>query len=332
MTIRTPICDLLGIEVPIGNAGMAGTAGAGLAAAVSEAGGLGGLGGISREGPPALEAAINRVRDLTSAPFSVNLWVHLLEAAPAFLDVALAAKVPSVTLSFGDPTPYVASAHGAGVLVLHQVQTVAGARQAAAAGVDVIIAQGGEAGGHTGSVATMALVPQVVDVAGVVPVIAAGGIADGRGLVAALALGAQAVIMGTRFVAAEESTPMAMHHRERIIEATADDTAFTDVFDIVDGLPWPSGISGRTIATPFVKEWLGREDELRLERDAILLESGRPGETPERAHSAYAGQSSGLVHDVRPAASIIRDIMREAEAVLNALPRTARNAGSATLT
>ena len=321
MTIRTPICDLLGIDVPIGNAGMAGTAGAALAAAVAGAGGLGGLGGISPAGPDGLRAGINRVRDLTSAPFSVNLWAHILQIAPGFLDAALEAKVPSITLSFGDPTPYVARAHDAGVLVLCQVQTVAGAKQAAAAGVDVIIAQGGEAGGHTGSVATMALVPQVVDVAGGIPVIAAGGIADGRGLVAALALGAQAVIMGTRFVAAEESTPMAMHHRERILEATADDTAFTDTFDIVDGLRWPAGISGRTIATPFVREWLGRDDELRAQREAILGESEQAGSPPERAHSAYAGQSSGLVRDVRPAGDIVRDIMREAEAVLAALPR-----------
>jgi NAD(P)H-dependent flavin oxidoreductase YrpB (nitropropane dioxygenase family) len=320
MTIRTPVCELLGIDVPIGNAGMAGTAGPALAAAVSAAGGLGGLGGISRDGPPGLVANINRVRDLTSAPFSVNIWVHLLEAVPAFLDVALQAKVPSITLTFGDPTPYVARAHDAGVLVLHQVQTVAGARQAAAAGVDVIIAQGGEAGGHTGSVATMALVPQVVDAAGGIPVIAAGGIADGRGLVAALALGAQAVIMGTRFVATEESTPMASHHRERILEATADDTLFTDVFDVIDGLTWPEGIGGRTIATPFAREWYGREEELRLERAAILAESDRDGELTERAHSAYAGQSSGLVRDVRPAAEVVRAIMRQAEAVLRSGP------------
>jgi NAD(P)H-dependent flavin oxidoreductase YrpB (nitropropane dioxygenase family) len=321
MAIRTPICDLLGIEVPIGSAGMAGSAGPALAAAVAGAGALGGLGGISGEGPDGLRAAIHRVRDLTSAPFSVNLWIHLLQTVPAFLDVCLEMKVPSVTLSFGDPTPYVARAHDAGVLVLHQAQTVAGAKQGAAAGVDAIIAQGGEAGGHTGSVATMALVPQAVDVAGGIPVIAAGGIADGRGLVAALALGAQAVIMGTRFVASEESATMAAQHRERIVASTADDTVFTDVFDIIDQLPWPAGISGRTIATPFAKEWLGRGDELRRARESILAESGRPGELTERAHSAYAGQSAGLVHDVRPAADIVRDIMREAEDVLAALAR-----------
>jgi NAD(P)H-dependent flavin oxidoreductase YrpB (nitropropane dioxygenase family) len=321
MAIRTPICDLLGIDVPIGSAGMAGSAGPALAAAVAGAGALGGLGGINGGGPEALRAEIHRVRDLTSAPFSVNLWIHMLPAVPAFFDVCLEMKVPSVTLSFGDPTPYVARAHDAGVLVLHQAQTVAGAKLGAAAGVDAIIAQGGEAGGHTGSVATMALVPQVVDVAGSIPVIAAGGIGDGRGLVAALALGAQAVIMGTRFVASEESSTMAAQHRERIVASTADDTLFTDVFDIVDGMSFPTGISGRVIATPFAREWYGRADELRAAREAIMAESGRPGELVERAHSAYAGQSSGLIHDVRPAADIVRDIMREAEDVLAALAR-----------
>ena len=186
-----------------------------------------------------------------------------------------------------------------------------------AEGVDVIIAQGGEAGGHTGSVATMALVPQAVDVAGGIPVIAAGGIADGRGLVAALALGAQGVIMGTRFVASAEGTsPAGQGHKDQIVAATADDTVFTDVFDIVDGMKWPSGISGRSINTPFAQEWHGREAELAQQRDKILAESGAPNAAPERAWSAYAGQSAGLVREVRPAAQIVAEIVREAEAVL----------------
>lgn len=321
MAMRTPICDLLGIEHPVGNAGMAGTAGAALAAAVAQAGGLGGLGGISRDGAEHLRAEIRRVREATDRPFSVNLWVHVMEVAPAFLQVALEERVPSITFSFGDAAPYVARAHDAGVLVLLQVQTVAGAKQAVAAGVDAIIAQGGEAGGHTGGVATMALVPQVVDLAGGTPVIAAGGIADGRGLAAALALGAQAAILGTRFVLAEEATPSAFEHRERIMAATADDTVFTDVFDIVDGMQWPQGIHGRTINTAFAQEWHGRESELRAQREAILAESGKRGWAPERAQSAYAGQSAGLVRAVQPAADIVREILREAESVLAALPR-----------
>ena len=325
MTLRTPICDLLGIDVPVLNAGMAGgTAGPALAAAVSEAGGLGGLGGIVAGGPEGLRALIRETRRLTSKPFSVNLWVHLLAPAPGFLDVCLEERVPSVTLTFGDPAPYVAKARAAGIQTIAQVQTVAGAREAKAAGVDAIIAQGGEAGGHTGSVATMALVPQAVDVAQGTPVIAAGGIADGRGLVAALALGAQGVVMGTRFVASTEATPPATGHRENIIAATADDTLFDDVFDVVDGLRWPDGIHGRTIATAFAREWHGREDELRERMDAIRAEADRPGELPLRAHSAYAGQSAGLVRGVKTAGEIVRDIIREAESVLaqlSALPR-----------
>jgi NAD(P)H-dependent flavin oxidoreductase YrpB (nitropropane dioxygenase family) len=319
--MHTPMCDLLGISAPIGNAGMAGgTAGPALAAAVSEAGGLGGLAGIVAEGPEGSRERIRTLRALTSKPFSVNLWVHLLGAVPGLFDVCLEERVPSITLSFGDPTPFVRRAHDAGVRVLCQVQTVAGARQAAAAGVDAIIAQGGEAGGHTGSVATMALVPQAVDVAGGIPVLAAGGIADGRGLVAALALGAQGVIMGTRFVASAEATPSATGHREKIIAATADETAFTDVFDVIDQLRWPDGIHGRTVRTPFVDEWYGREEELREARASIMAEAPA-GEVPLRAHSAYAGQSAGLVREVKPAAVIMSDVLREAESVLGSLAK-----------
>lgn len=321
MPIRTPVCDLLEIEVPIASAGMAGGhAMSALAAAVSEAGGLGGLGGIYAEGPPRLRDEIRRVRALTPRPFSVNLWCFLLDRAPQFLDVCIEERVPSVTLSFGAPGEHAKRAKDAGLLVLHQVQTVAGARAAVDAGVDVIIAQGGEAGGHTGSVATMTLVPQVVDIGGAIPVIAAGGIADGRGLVAALALGAQAAVMGTRFVASKEAGSTE-RHRRMIVDATADDTVFTDVFDIVDGMKWPQGISGRTLRTPFSDEWHGREAELARERDAIRAESAAPNEAPERARSAYAGQSAGLVREVKSAAEIIAGVMREAEAVLAGLPR-----------
>jgi NAD(P)H-dependent flavin oxidoreductase YrpB (nitropropane dioxygenase family) len=316
MTLRTPLCDRLGIDVPIANAGMGGGhAASSLAAAVSEAGGYGGLGGVYREGPDRLRMEIRKVRDLTQQPFSVNLWCFLLDQFPQFLDIAIEERVPSITLSFGAPGDHARRAKDAGIVVLHQVQTVAGAKEAVAAGVDAIIAQGGEAGGHTGSVATFALVPQVVDVAGDIPVLAAGGIADGRGLVAALALGAQAAVMGTRFVAATEAGYAGSIHVDRILGATADDTVFTDVFDILAGMQWPQGISGRTIRTAFADEWHGREDDLRGQRERILSEAGG-GDLPVELHDAYAGQSAGLVRDVKPAAQIIADIMSEADAVL----------------
>jgi NAD(P)H-dependent flavin oxidoreductase YrpB (nitropropane dioxygenase family) len=317
MTIRTPLCNFLQIDIPIGNAGMAGgTALAPLAAAVSKSGGLGAIGGIDRRGPQFLREQIRAVRAATERTFSVNLIAFIVDVAPAFLDVCIEERVPSVTMSFGDATNHIARAKDAGILVIRQVQTIAAAREAVAQGVDVLIAQGGEAGGHTGSVATMAFVPQVVDLAGTIPVIAAGGIADGRGLVAALALGAQGVIMGTRFVASEECTTSAHEHREKIIAATADDTIFTDVFDIIDGMKWPAGISGRSIKTAFAAEWHGRESDLATLRTEIMAESTTPNEAPPRAHSAYAGQSAGLIHDVKPAGAILREIVAEAETVL----------------
>jgi NAD(P)H-dependent flavin oxidoreductase YrpB (nitropropane dioxygenase family) len=322
MTLHTPLCDLLGIDVPIGNAGMGGgTAAAPLASAVSKAGGLGCIGGMDRRGPEFLRQQIRAVRAATDRPFSVNLIAWVLDANPQFLEVCVEERVPSVTMSFGDAGPHIARAQNAGLTVIQQVQTIAAARGAVARGVDVIIAQGGEAGGHTGSVATMAFVPQVVDLAAGIPVMAAGGIADGRGLVAALALGAQGVIMGTRFVASDECTTSAPEHREKIIAATADDTIFTDVFDIVAGMKWPTGISGRSIKTAFTAEWHGRESDLAALRAEIVAESGTPNEVPERAHSAYAGQSAGLIDEVKPAATILRDVVAEAEAVLAKLGR-----------
>jgi nitronate monooxygenase len=322
VTIRTPLCDLLGIDIPIGNAGMAGgTALAPLAIAVSKAGGLGAIGGIDRRGPAFLREQIHAVRAATDRPFSINLIAWILDVAPAFLDVCIEERVPSVTMSFGDAGPHIARTKDAGITVIRQVQTIAAAREAVAQGVDVLIAQGGEAGGHTGSVATMAFVPQVVDLAAGIPVMAAGGIADGRGLVAALALGAQGVIMGTRFVASDECTTSAPEHREKIIAATADDTIFTDVFDIVAGIKWPTGISGRSIKTAFTAQWHGRESDLAALRAQIIAESARPNEMPELAHSACAGQSAGLINEVKPAAAILREIVAEAGAVLPNLGR-----------
>jgi len=324
--LRTRLCDILDIEYPVILAGMGGVATAELVAAVSEAGGLGGLGGIYREGPEYLRQQIRQTRDLTSKPFSVNLWVFLLDVAPQFLDVCIEEKVPSVTLTFGDPGEYARRAKDAGIRVLHQVQTVAAAKRAAEAGVDVIIAQGGEGGGHTGSVATIALVPQAVDVAGDIPVIAAGGIADGRGLVAALALGAQGVIMGTRFVAAEECIAHP-RFKEAFVRAAARDAMPTTQFD-----PSLPTIPVRAILNE------GTKDFNRLQLD--LLNKVKAGEVPrEEAQvkleefwvgalrravvegdvehgSLMAGQSVAFVKKIQPVREILDDLVGGAEAAL----------------
>jgi len=215
--MRTGFCNLLGIEHPIVAAPMGpDLTGPEFVAAVSNAGGLGILQAQFCT-PPVFRQEIRRVRALTARPFGVNLLLHFpVEDQVA---ICLEERVPVLSLFWGDPTPYVGHAHAAGVKVFHQVGSVADARRAAAAGVDVIIAQGVEAGGHVaGEVSTLALVPRVVDAVAPRPVVAAGGIADARGVVAVLALGAQAAMLGTRFLASAESRAHP-HYKQRLLEA-----------------------------------------------------------------------------------------------------------------
>ena len=186
--LHTRLCDLLGINHPILNAPMGGTAVGALAAAVSNAGGLGMIGGTSGEGPQWLRTQIRTAREKTDRPFGVG-FISAFPGIDDLVQVALDEQVAVINHSFADPTPYVAAAKARGVRIFAQVQSVAQAQRAAQAGVDAIIAQGTEAGGHTGVAGTLALVPAVVDAVGDIPVLAAGGIADGRGLAAVGALG-----------------------------------------------------------------------------------------------------------------------------------------------
>src|SRR6266700_481893 len=202
--LYTRICDLLGVKHPILGAPMSGgIAAADLAAAISEAGGFGLLGGMTTGGTDWLREQIRRVRELTNKPFGVG-FISSFPGLDELVQVALEEHVTAVSHSFADPTPYVAPAHTAGVKVIAQVQTVDQAVTAANAGVDVLVAQGTEAGGHTGYSGTLPMVAAVVDVAGDIPVLAAGGIADGRGLAAVLLLGAEGAWIGSRFVASVE--------------------------------------------------------------------------------------------------------------------------------
>src|SRR6476646_1721620 len=262
MTLCTRLCDRFGIEHPILNAPIGGgDAPATLAAAVANAGGLGMIGGTTVGGVPWLVDQIRRARELTDRTFGVGIISHFPNAAE-LMDAALDEGVRVIAHSFADPTPFVGAAHDAGALVLCQVRTVADAAQAAAAGVDAVTAQGTEAGGHTGRVSTLPLVPAVVDAVAPIPVVAAGGIADGRGMAAALMLGAEGVWIGTRFIATAESG-VSDAYRGRVIDATADDTVLTETFDIATGMPWPEGVAGRAVANRFAARWHGHENELR---------------------------------------------------------------------
>ena len=251
--LSTSLCALLGIDHPVLNAPMAGTATANLAAAVSIAGGFGMLGGTSRGGPDWLRAQIRAVRAKTHRPFGVG-FISSFPGVDDLVQVALEEQVAAINHSFADPTPYVSAAHAKGVRVFAQVQTVAQATRAAQAGVDVIIAQGTEAGGHTGLAGTLALVPAVVDVAGDIPVVAAGGIADGRGLAAVLLLGAMGGWLGTRFVASHEWGGGAWE-QQAVLATTADDTVRTTVYDQVRCSPFPACISDRVLRNALTTAW-----------------------------------------------------------------------------
>jgi nitronate monooxygenase len=249
--LHTRLCDLLRIAFPIPSAPMGpDVSGLELVTAVSNAGGLG-LMQTQWHPPPLLRQAIRRVRQLTDQPFGVNFLLHF--PCDEGVTVCVDERVPVVSFFWGNPAPYPARVHAVGGKVCHQVGSVA-AQEAARGGVDVIIAQGVEAGGHVaGDVTTMALVPRVADTVASTPVVAAGGIADARGLVAAFALGAEAVVLGTRFVATLEANahPLYTH---KLVTATEAETVRTTLF----GHGWPDA-PHRTLRTPFVEAWLGQE-------------------------------------------------------------------------
>ena len=320
--LHTRLCDLFGIEYPIVSAPMGGGDAPGeLAAAVSGAGGLGLIGGTTREGAPWLVSQIRRARELTERPFGVGFISHLPGAAD-LMRVALDEGVRVIAHSFADPTPFVGDAHDAGALVVCQVRTLEGARRASAAGVDVVTVQGTEAGGHTGRISTLPLVPSVVDAIAPTPVIAAGGIADGRGIAAALMLGADGVWLGTRFIATTESG-VSDAYRNRVVESSADDTVLTDVFDVATGMPWPDGVSGRAISNQFSQRWHGHEDVLRgwieEHRDEYLA-LGPDAEIANRP--VWAGEATSLVTEIESARDVLMKLVADATHVLSNRPAT----------
>jgi nitronate monooxygenase/enoyl-[acyl-carrier protein] reductase II len=313
--IKTRLCELLGIQFPIIQAGMSIYTSAELVAAVSNAGGLGSL-GCWRRPLEDLEKQLAIIRERTDRPFAVNHVVPALDEVEFAL--TLAARPAVISLALADPGELVQRAHDAGILVIHQVSTVVQARQAAERGVDVIIAQGGESGGFAGTVAALALIPQVVDAVRPIPVVAAGGIADGRGLAAALVLGAEGINVGTRFLASEEA-PISQVWKHMIVEAVAEDAIPVEVLNDISPMPGSYGYGTvvRSLRTPFIEMWQQRRDEARREADRLrreLLAATQQG----RNHETFpaAGQSAGLIYDIAPAGEIVQRIVAEAQSAL----------------
>ena len=306
--IHTPVCSLLRIDVPVLQAGMSRYTTPELVAAVSNAGGLGIIGGLGRTADE-LRSEIRQVRELTSRPFGVNHVVCKLDAA-AF-EVTLAQRVPVLSLAWGRATDLTYQAHEAGSKVIHMVATPEEAGLVASDGADVIVAQGTEGGGHVGMMSTLPLIPMVVDVVGEVPVIAAGGIADGRGLAAVLMLGAQGALIGTRFLATPEAKGRG-HSKDVILNALGSQTVASKFFDDVLGELWPGAVV-RTINHPLLEEWGDRPNEWTLAADQL-----RPSLEGALAAGDFvlAGESAGLVHDIVPAGELVSRIVREAKALL----------------
>jgi nitronate monooxygenase/enoyl-[acyl-carrier protein] reductase II len=315
--LRTPVCDMLGIEVPIVQAAIWPATAPELVAAVSEAGGLGSIGAVF-ESAESVQRQIARVRELTSRPFAVNHVVPLLDEA-AFR-ATLEAQPAVVSFALGNPGDLVERVHGAGAKVLHQVHTVGQAREVSKLDVDVIIAQGSEAGGQgmVLGVGAMALLPQVADAVDPIPVLAAGGVADGRGLAAALVLGAQGANVGTRFLASEEASAEE-GWKSTILRAESEEVvrfeAWEGIFPPAGGTAYPT--VPRVLRTPFVEEWSGRTEEARKEAERLREEvlSAIRGRTTHEL-LPFTGQTAGMVHDVSPAGEIVARMVAEAERAL----------------
>jgi enoyl-[acyl-carrier protein] reductase II len=318
MSLRTPICDLFDIEVPIFLAGMGGVAYAEVCAAVSEAGGYGTL-GMAAVPPEGIRDQMREVRRLTDKPFGVDLLAALPDQVMKSIDVIIDEGASSFIAGLGVPTPVIERCHRAGVKVVSMCGKVSHAVHAEEAGCDVVGAQGTEAGGHTGQIGGIALIPQIVD-AVEIPVLAAGALVDGRGLAAALAFGAQGVWMGTRFIASHEARA-AEGFKKKIVEAGAPDTVVTRCY---------SGKPMRVIRNEWVEDWERRPDEI-APFPAQMITSARSGvmgfAAPEDGKLDVTracmptGQGAGGIVDIASCAEIIERVMREARETIDRMSR-----------
>ena len=295
---------------------MAGATSVPLVAAVSNAGGLGVL-GLAMTPPDDIPAVVSAIREATKSPFGVNLLLFL--AREEAIDAALGSRPPIFSTAWPwadqDLGEIFTRAHKAGSIVMHMVGTVPEALRAKDAGADVIVAQGTEGGGHVGWMATMTLVPMVVDAVAPTPVIAAAGIADGRGLAAALALGAHGALLGTRFLATQES-PLHENFKRAVVDGDGHDTLLTEIPDIATGAVWP-GAMARARRNAFIERWAGREWELRAAQPEVIVDLMRARTAGDIDNAPLlVGQDAGLIDDIPPAGDLIERIVAEAETLL----------------
>jgi len=319
MAITTIVTQLLGIDHPILLAPMDRVADARLTAAVSAAGGFGILGGGYGD-----QQWLSQELDLlerSKARFGIGFITWSMAKQQKLLDLALERKPVAIMLSFGDPKPFADRIRRTGAILICQIQSIALAKEAVAVGADILIVQSTEAGGHGAARGLISLVPEVVDAIGTgVPIVAAGGIADGRGLAASLMLGASGILMGTRFYASREAAG-AQAAKERIREATGDDTLRSIVFDISRRNVWPAPFTGRCLRNSQTDRWFGREIELmrHLDEESAKYAAAREAGDFDIA-AVIAGESAGLIHDIPTARDVIERVVHEASELLARRP------------
>ena len=313
--MRSPLCDLVGIDVPIIQAGMSIFTSPALAAAVSDAGALGSLGAWNRP-TDEFRRELAELRDLTDRPFAVN---HVVPGLDEDAFSATLERAPAVvSFALDDAGELMRRVHDAGSLVMQQITTVQQARLAADHGADIIVAQGGEAGGYGGVVSTLSLVPQVVDAVRPVPVVASGGIADGRGIAAALVLGAAGVNLGSRFLASAES-PVGERWKKALVTYPSEDWIQAGFVNVLNPNPGTLGYGTRLrlLRTEFVQRWEERSSEIAADPTEVLAELGAAVAAGDREDLlVVGGQSAGLIEHVEPAGAIVRALVSETRAAL----------------
>ena len=315
--LRTRFTELLGLDYPVMSAPMSNHSGGQLAAAVSLAGGLGTFGGTNDFGPEWLREQIAHVRSQTGRPFGVGFITQLIEYNTTNIEIALEEQAPVFIFSFADPSPWVRRAKDAGAVAICQVQSLELAQQSVDAGADMLLAQGNEAGGHTGEMNLLPLLVELVERYPWVPVLAAGGITTGRALAGALAAGADGASLGTAFLPTPEAVEVPQAFKEQIVLSDGQDTAFTRLYDLLGTRPWPDGIAGRVYRNRLVREWDGRDAEILARREELASDVAEARARHETELSAiYMGQGAGHVNAIKPAADVVRGICDGAESVL----------------
>ncbi len=318
--LPTRFTDLLNLDYPVMSAPMSNHSGGQLAAAVSLAGGLGAFGGSNGFGLVWFKEQIESIRAQTDRPFGIGFITQLIESNPENFEITLAERAPVVIFSFADPRPWLGRARDAGAITICQVQSPEAAQVALDAGAEVLLAQGNEAGGHTGEMNLLPLLVDLVERFPQVPVLAAGGITSGRALAGVLAAGAEGASLGTALLTTPEAVEVPTAFKEQILLSGGQDTVFTRFYDLLGDDPWPEGIAGRVYRNRLVRQWDGRDEEILARREELASDvaEARARHNPELA-SVYMGQGAGQVHAIRPAEEVVKDICQGAENILRDL-------------